>query len=641
LNPDSENASRELGRGPALGIAFIGGVGLLLFLRAHLLWRLPSYPILGPCFAICAAGVGAGGLYWLTRRYARRALGHLWRLASLCWSASARLVARSGGVPRERSPQRSAILGLIGAGFAAHFFLVLNDGTYFDGWLVRYVWATGEHHILYDFFSRVGIPFLSATHFPQLQLPSFPFGYQLTSFVFLIADAILAYLVLLRIGVFSQGTAFMVALLALTSPLFYSAFEVTTNQYTFFRLVFMLSLFLILGPWPERAWARGGRAVLVSVLLWVSFNLNSLLVVFYPLLALVSLARHGREAIGLRFWLSPWRLWLLGQPVLHWIGKRYVHPPHGDNIANNEVTSLTRGLTGQLWTSPLSVLEGTLAPLRWLANARPLVLGVLVVGALLVAWRRSSKVNPQAPSREAADWWLVVSGVLLILAGVFPYLTVGRHFPFVRAGSAHYNLLLVVPCAMILTGFVRGVCGRRFRAFGAALLVVLAASSAIWLSASYLRWQVRGIRAEAIVQGVRELPTSDYPVLGSTSTVAFGDARDQVNGYTLTFLLASAQGEFRSIVIPDGPLDRSKPEDVEAFVDLWRLRPYLAGLERGGPQGQLVLEQGPGFRDDTASVFEYYRIKFLDPDALRSYLSGWVSVKLVPGPRAPAERRSE
>ena len=641
----SENAPRELGRGIASLIAALGGAAVFLFLRVHLLWRVPNYAILGLCCGLGAAGACGGGIYWVARR--RGTLALLERLGPALLAGGARCVraiAASGGMPSQRRPQRAAILCLVAAGFAAHAFLLLNDGTYFDGWLVRYVWVSGEHEILRDFFSRVGIPLLYATHFPHLHLPDFPLGYQLTSFVFLIANAILAYLVLLRIGVFSQGTAFLIALLELTSPLFFSTFEVTTNQYTLFRLVFMLSLFMILGPKPERPLVRLARGSLVTVLLWISFNLNSLLVVFYPLLALISLARNGREVFRVRrFWLTPWRLWLLAQPVLHWVGKRLVHPPHGDNVTNNRIIFLEGGLSSELWTSPAIVLGDSLAPLKWIATSRPLILGGLVAGVLGVVYgrfRREPASRLDLPA-EVSPLWLVASGALLVVAGTFPYLSVGRAFPFRQPGGAHYNLLLALPCAMILTGLVRALGGVRWRALGTAFLIVVAGSSSIWLASSYLRWQVRGIRAEALVRRIRELPTRDYPVLGATSTMRFGDERDQVNGYTLTFLLASAHGEFRSIVIPDGRFDRSKPEQVEAFVDNWRLRPYLVGVERAGPQAQLVLAHGPGFRDDTASVFEYYRLKYLDPDGLPSYLSGYVSVKLVPGPKAPSDRKSE
>lgn len=639
--PSSVDAPRALDQRIALALAALGGVLAFVLLERHLLWRAPSYPTAAMLFGVGAAAGCAAGLYWLARRVGLR----VWEAArTLVGSALRGLVgslASSGGSPIRRPVSRRAVLGIVAAGVACHGLLLLNDGTYFDGWLVRYVWVTGEHEILRDFFSRVGIPLLYLTHLPQLQVPGFPFCYQLTTFLFLIGNSVLAYLVLLRVGVFSQTTAFTVALLEVVSPLFFSTFEVTTNQYTLFRLVFMLSLFLILGPRPSSRSLRVARGALLTGLLWVSFNLNSLLVVFYPLIGLVWLARHGSGVWRVRFWLDPWRLWLLAQPVLHWLGKRFVHPPHGDNVTNNQVTSLGKGVSVQLWTSPLSVVRDTLVPLEWLARERPLIMVALLGVFAALGYRRWRARSPEPvirPESEAAPLWLVASGGVLVLAGVYPYLTVGRVFPFHRGGSAHYNLLLALPAAMIVTGLAQTLCGRRRRAWSFAGLGLLAAASAIWCSSSYLRWEVRGIRAEALVQQIRALPTRDYAVFGATSTMRFGDGRDAVNGYTLTFLLATVEGEFRAIVIPDGELDPAQSEDVETFVDTWRLRPYLSGVDRSGPRGQLLLSHGPGFRDDTAGVFEYYRLKFFEPEALPRYLAGYVTVKLVPRPQVGEEQ---
>jgi hypothetical protein len=617
----------------ALVAGFVGGGSLLVALRAYVLWRAPNYPLLAQIAGVVLSGGVGLALFLLAGQPDTTGRSRLRR--AVTWALGAVAGLGSSVRPRERAARAEVVAMIVAVSLGCHGLLLLNDGTYFDGWLLRHFWANGDGGEVPAFFGRVGLPALRYAHAPHMALPNFPFSYQATTLALLTANAVLSYVLLLRLRVVAQSTALMLALLDLTSPLFFSTFEVSTNQYVLCRALFMLSLCLMLGPWsatPARRFARGAS---ISALLWLSFNLNSLLVLFYPALGLALLARHGRAALQLRsFWLQPWRLWLLGQPVAYWAGKLFLHPSHGDQASYNRV-DLLHGLRLEMLTAPVMLARDTLLPVAELAVANPGVLALIVVACIAAVVRR----GPPEPSPELPPVCLVGGGVALIAAAVFPYLAVSRNLPFHSATIAHYNLLLGLPCGMVLTGVVRGACGRRMTLAGQALLAVVVCCSAFSWPLSYIHWQARGIRDEAVVHQLAQLPTDRFGVIRTVDRAEFGDERDVAHGHRLTLMLACAQGGLRTVVVPQASSDTPQPATTDELIDAWRLGNYVGEVDLSGPQARLVLERGERFPQGAPSVLEYYRLKLLDPGALPAFFSRAVAVRLIPDPPPPAESR--
>ena len=110
-------------------------------------------------------------------------------------------------------------IGLIfGYGILTHGIIFLNDGLYWDGWLVDVWQQNGDRNSMRRFYSEVGMPNLYFEHWLLGLLPYRHLAYRAISVVSILMMAVCVFLTAVHTTVFSPPQAAIISLLLLSYP---------------------------------------------------------------------------------------------------------------------------------------------------------------------------------------------------------------------------------------------------------------------------------------------------------------------------------------------------------------------------------------------------------------------------------------
>ncbi len=242
----------------------------------------------------------------------------------------------------------SAYALIVGVALAAHGLLLLNDGVYWDGWIVYSAYHLDKDwQSLALWFSQYGTPWLAYLHAAMGFCPAVLLGYRLLVFAALTVSSVLVY----RIGVVSRyltaEEALAVALLSLSYPADQAAVTIITMPYHLFYMVFLVGVLLALLAERMLAPSRLVWRIAALACFFASFTVASLLVFYMGfLLLLMAYARslHGlslREAL-LRIPLR--RLDFVLLPFLYWFIKNTWFAAYGTYATYNQIRLSPTGI---------------------------------------------------------------------------------------------------------------------------------------------------------------------------------------------------------------------------------------------------------------------------------------------------------
>ncbi len=247
---------------------------------------------------------------------------------------------------------------------------------------------------------------------------------------------------------------------------------------------------------------------------FLSFNLNSLLVLFYSVCILLMLVRL--RGIGFRRFperalsLALRKCDFLLLPVLFWIWRSLFCPKSGPYVGYNTLDFAP----GKLWVGAgeayrqllLPWAEGILEPSGWIY--------VAALVCLVFGWfQRRSRANETVSARPPVGMFF--AGIFLLLAAVFPYLAVGQ-IPSAEGWSSRNAILTPLPLALALTSSFVFLSRRIWPGSPNAWQLVAAA----WIVLStgqcirnYLSLQGLGAKHETISRRINEIIAGDPPAL--------------------------------------------------------------------------------------------------------------------------------
>src|ERR1700726_2986226 len=137
-------------------------------------------------------------------------------------------------------------MGLILAyGFLTHGILLLNDGLYWDGWMVDLWQQCNDRKSMRRFCWEVGMPNLYFEHRIMGGLPRRQVAYRVISLASILITAIFVFLTAMYTKPFNPLHATAISLLLLSYPAYAVAFDgVVSLQYTFKIAIFYAGCFL-------------------------------------------------------------------------------------------------------------------------------------------------------------------------------------------------------------------------------------------------------------------------------------------------------------------------------------------------------------------------------------------------------------
>jgi len=536
----------------------------------------------------------------------------------------------------------------------SHGLLLLNDGTYWDEWLLGSYLAEGNWTEVHGWAAEAGLPAIAYFYW-ALKLLGLLAYYKIIAFLLLYVSAVLVFKLCRQFNWLTPVEAVSVAVLSLVYPAYQTSIELSTFRYLFFYCLF---LYAVLQLWrTARAdadkplqltpWRRG----FLLAILFFSFNLNSLLVFYFPLLLVVFWQIKDVNSLS---WIEVAKTELIRKidfivlPFVHFAVKSIFFPAHGAYAGYNELHLNAASVATHLGNYARTALYGQIdASLTGLFAYPMAVIFILALTYLAyVRYQRAeseSTVRP-TPIKLIPIYLLLLFGVALLLSGMFPYAAVGVS-PSVSGWSTRHSLLVGLPMALLMVVMLRSLwIGRpvgppggldgRFMALliGSALVVAFSLSTVSY----YIGWQARAVKDKAIMADL-----ADVVVLKKFSVFWINDLYP-LGGERL-YRFYEWAGMFKKTWGGESRIGfqvQGYPQTaLAAYKSLYNKSNNLSEFDPSGCQAGLIIKQGALQYSEQQLVWKYFQYKFFEPQKLTAFLHGVVHIHVelpeVEDPRCP------
>ena len=536
-----------------------------------------------------------------------------------------------------------ACLALVAAGLLAHGVVAFTDYILWDGYwyyaeLAPGVGAPGMKRL----FSEIGRPLdyyflLPFTVFTGAVAP------KIASLVAWVLIPIPLMIVLREGAKFPAGLAFAVALVSAVLPVFDVLGEIALFMNVFALLVFWCGMGVLAHLPRKRGVCGFAWRIAAILLLLLAFNLNSLLVFFYGLVAFLFACRvvlsPKRDVLTYGFSLVRRFADFAALPVVFWTVKSVLTPVHGYYVGHNmPVFSVERAVSGVSSLVAFVLGEGVEFLSSGLAVAVALVAALVYAVGIGALRERATKDLGLA----AAAFVALFGGVVLLLAAAFPYAVVDQ--PLASFGWISRNCILTpLPLALILCGFFL-VLNQLFLSHRPSAWTVPIVSIVVLgmfvSNRNYIQWQALGAKQDSVGVKMRSaleaskavvVQMRDYFMIPDTIYYyapivwTYIGTGNEANPETFVFDIAQSiphqettteTGETR-MVFPQVPVTS---ELLGQMIEQTTMPYMLRSVPEAGPQIMFIVQQGKLGNDGVSLGAKYLWLKWFNPDGLPEFL---------------------
>jgi hypothetical protein len=512
-----------------------------------------------------------------------------------------------------------------------HGLLIVNDGVYWDGWLVYTSLLEKNWHNLRTLFDQAGLPLLAYVHWWMGYLPSFVFWYKLSAWVCIALSGILVYEIGRTSGLVGDVESALIALLSLSYPAMQASPELVIFPYILLYCLFLLGVYLAFRSEQGCAVARFSLRIASLLVFFVSFWINSLLVYYLGFLLLWLF--HGWKVRGLAtgHGLARWLLAHLDYvvwPFLFWIIKDAFFTPFGLYATYNRPDFSPVGYVRGAATFLVNAVYYPLNDMLHSMLGQPAV-WLLIAWAAYWAYRALKIGSVRFFDVRARPGVLLAFGAASLGFGVLPYLAVGKA-PTHHGWETRHSLLVGLPMAIVFLSAVRltfSLGKARLSRLGWVFLTLLILGFGGSNIETYLSWQARWVKDRAIMQALSRMSQFDL------ISVFWIDDRFPAGGepvysfYDWSSIFKQAWGDEKHI-----GLDRG----TESSLSLVNYRPYftsgynLADFDPAGCQAILTVRRGPEALSDWRLSLQYFLSKYFRPDRMPEFLAEVINVQIEP-----------
>jgi hypothetical protein len=339
--------------------------------------------------------------------------------------------------------------------FLSHGIILLNDGLYWDGWLMDAWQQRKDWKTMKRFYSEVGMPLLYYQHKLISYLPLRIHCYRFLAFISTFISAFAVYLIASSFGFLSNTSALLLTLLYLSYTGYHMNIDIIVGlQYTFPMAVFYSACFVALHSESQIGlayWVLWGISLCMFLL---SFNANSILVYFFGFLVFKAMIFFQGNGISLasfmNFTVSNIEYLLL--PFIFWFIKERFTPRHGQYAHYNKPKfSIIKIFNGICSLCGYGFEDSITRPIRFVFKKKLLLIPLSAVIVFHIYFR-AVNLKYQDLSLYQGSIIFLFGFMLLVLAGL-PYILVGQ--PFFPYGWATKNsLLFPLPVALMQYGIM-------------------------------------------------------------------------------------------------------------------------------------------------------------------------------------------
>ena len=404
-------------------------------------------------------------------------------------------------------------IGLIlGYGILTHGIIFLNDGLYWDGWLVDVWQQNNDKKSMRRFYSEVGMPNLYFEHRILGRLPWRQLAYRAISLVSILAIAVFVFLTAVHANVFNPLQAAVISLLVLSYPAYAVTFDgVASLQYTFKIALFYFGCFLAVTTIGNFDAANMTVFAFSLVLFFLAFNANSLLVYFGGFLLLYAWLVHARSPDGFVAYEVASIAVLAVLPFSYWLLKEALAPRHGyyknyNKVRTTPISVLIIGLQAFRFGIDVPMIKPLLELVQW-RNAI-IILASIAMGSLLFDYGKDLWAVPKLSALAT-----LATGYGLAFLGALPFILVGQGF--YEGGWASKNCMLFhLPFALVVLGWLQFVPA----SFGIVLIPLILLANALYIVKTHLFYIAISVKDKALIRWL-----AANPQLGSASVIKIRD----------------------------------------------------------------------------------------------------------------------
>jgi hypothetical protein len=510
-----------------------------------------------------------------------------------------------------------------------HGGLLLNDGQYWDGWIIWDAMVRSEWSKIYTMFHQSGRPLFYYVLRAVGSLPAVSPGFHIVAFVCIVGAALAFFAILRRLRAMGDVDAALVTIAAFSYPAMQASVELVNFPYFVMQLAFFVGLFAAVTGEDQSGRARIGWRVAALALIAIGFTLHSLLAFYFAFLLGWFLARRKNAAgfIAEAMAFVKTHADYCALPFVVWFATKKLFPVYGYYAEYNQIRGPMVAVSSfGFFTSYLfDQLDAVFSE----ALRAPFTLAVLtaLVAFAVLRLKRGGDEQPYAPVKVIA----VVAAAGLFLA-IFPYAAVGR-FPTVLGWNSRHGLLVAAPAAIALYGLVRAIAGSPLASSRIALGVYafIAASLGLYTAKTYVGWQARWAKDAGIIAQLKAMPPNEASIYAVDDDFKLAGEGDYRFYEWSTMFKTAWGGEARVGVNQDAQFD----ENLALAKTLSTPDYNLSQLDPEGCRAKLIIRRGKKTYDETGIAARYLFYRYVRKAELPKFFSDIVSVEIAPQAAQP------
>jgi hypothetical protein len=511
---------------------------------------------------------------------------------------------------RVRFPLMHEWVALFAAITATHFFLIINDGVYWDGAVINYAITVGRLDYIEIMYRESSQPAHFIIH-RLLALTPVPLAaHKAASFIAIMTIAGAVFYGAHRHSGLSSRESFFVGLLVGVFPAHFVYTTIILTPLIIFTAFLFLGWVIYL-QWPHLLLPR---AVAIALMI-LSFFHNSLLVFHFGLMIFAGWAlTRGNESSSahtqiIRITHLLRRHWtVVAVPIMFYALKLLVYPPTGPYDSYNQILLLSEvpdaGL--RIYIAVKSFVKFTLMslamPVGSLFKLWPLLLvGILTVVGLV---RLGYSLSRNDTSVRRLTMIAAFAMVFFIVAS-FPYIVVGKG-PNYGTWTARQGILLPLPVSLGILCLGESVAlfwQRRRREAEISILVMVAFTFAAANVDGYLSLQARTAKERALISALRAAgPEREGNVVFFKGLSTLTTELYRMHALNLLMQKAWGKSAWLGISVPEGPLPPlgQTLEDTRHFyASPYRGTYILSDFAPSGCMTMIAVSTGRGMESRT------------------------------------------
>lgn len=337
----------------------------------------------------------------------------------------------------------------------SHGLVLLNNGLYWDGWMVDSWQRRKDWRTMKKYLSEVGMPIMYYVYRLNAFFPNRIFASKFLAFVSTYISSVQIYLIATYFNFLNPEQALVLSLLYLSYTGYHMLVDTVVGlQYTFPTAVFYTAVFLSLYAHSQNGSVALFAHIAAILLFFWSFNANSILVYYFGYLGLslfLQVNGHISNILDFNIILNNLIYGLI--PFIFWILKEKYSPRHGYCAEYNKIRFSIVPLVIGLFHSVQYALESAIIkPVLFIINDRFISVPVTsVIIFIIIRGNNLFAINLNIANNESV--MMIGIGFLLFVLASAPYSLVGQAIEDNGWGTKN-AMLIHLPSALIIFGLL-------------------------------------------------------------------------------------------------------------------------------------------------------------------------------------------